>query len=542
MKIIPGLRIHHYVERVSIFLILVALIVGMVGCGQPDPSYTLTISSTDGGNVPTPGVGTFTYYAQGVIVLVVALVAEADEGYRFVNWTGDVGTIGNVSAASTNITVQGDYSITANFVKVYNLTISSTAGGNVTKPGEGTYNYDEGTVVDLVAAAEEGYIFVNWTGDVGDVAHAEDATTNITMNGNYAITANFALPVWDWYDLDAIRDNLSGSYLLMNDLDSTTAGYEELASPTANGGKGWQPIGTFGGTFDGQGYEIRDLVINRPNEVPIGLFGSVSAGGVVRNVGVINIDVSGWNYVGGLVGLNNHGQVLDSYSSGNVTGEWGVGGLVGRNDGGQVLDSYSTGSVISKLYFGGLVGQNVGGGTVSNSYSISSVTGGANTGTVGGLVGLNDGGQVLDSYSTGNVTGSSYVGGLMGDNRGTVSGSYSTGSVTGSGYVGGLVGYNDNGQVVDSYSTGNVTGSSFVGGLVGRNVGGTVSNSFWDTQTSGQGSSAGGTPKNTEQMKDIDTFTAYWDIVAVGDIGERDTGHTWNIVDDVTYPFLSWQP
>ena len=43
----------------------------------------------------------------------------------------------------------------------------------------------------------------------------------------------------DWYDLDAIRDNLGDGYLLMNDLDSTTAGYEELASPTANGGAGW---------------------------------------------------------------------------------------------------------------------------------------------------------------------------------------------------------------------------------------------------------------------------------------------------------------
>jgi hypothetical protein len=62
-----------------------------------------------------------------------------------------------------------------------------------------------------------------------------------------------------WYDLDAVRDNLAGHHLLMNDLNSTTAGYEELASPTANGGKGWDPIGyviyeggpIFKGTFDG---------------------------------------------------------------------------------------------------------------------------------------------------------------------------------------------------------------------------------------------------------------------------------------------------
>jgi hypothetical protein len=62
----------------------------------------------------------------------------------------------------------------------------------------------------------------------------------------------------NWHDLDAVRNDLSGHHRLMNDLDSTTAGYTELAGPTANQGKGWQPIGTqdkaFAGTFDGQGY------------------------------------------------------------------------------------------------------------------------------------------------------------------------------------------------------------------------------------------------------------------------------------------------
>ena len=73
----------------------------------------------------------------------------------------------------------------------YDLTISSTAGGSVTTPGEGTSTYDEGTVVDLVAAPDAGYDFVNWTGDVGTIADVGDATTTITMNDNYSITANF---------------------------------------------------------------------------------------------------------------------------------------------------------------------------------------------------------------------------------------------------------------------------------------------------------------------------------------------------------------
>ena len=73
----------------------------------------------------------------------------------------------------------------------YDLTISSTSGGNVTTPGEGTFTYDEGTVVDLVATPDAGYRFVNWTGDVGTIANVTVASTNITTNGNYSITANF---------------------------------------------------------------------------------------------------------------------------------------------------------------------------------------------------------------------------------------------------------------------------------------------------------------------------------------------------------------
>ena len=161
----------------------------------------------------------------------------------------------------------------------YNLTISSTEGGEVTTPGEGTFTYHEGTVVNLVAEAEEGYYFVNWTGDVSAITDVNADTTSITMNGQYSINANFGLEIRDWYDLDTVRDNLDGHHFLMNDLDSTTPGYEELASPTANGGKGWEPIGilggiaSFNGIFDGQGHEIRDLFVNRPDQIRIGLFG-----------------------------------------------------------------------------------------------------------------------------------------------------------------------------------------------------------------------------------------------------------------------------
>jgi len=72
------------------------------------------------------------------------------------------------------------------------LTISSTEGGDVIIPGEGTFAYDTGTAVDLVAVAEEGYYFVNWSGDVGTVASVFAASTTVTMDADYSIIANFA--------------------------------------------------------------------------------------------------------------------------------------------------------------------------------------------------------------------------------------------------------------------------------------------------------------------------------------------------------------
>ena len=153
----------------------------------------VTISSTEGGSVTTPGEGTFVY-SEGD---AVKLVATPDTGHGFVNWTGDVGAIVNVNAATTTIIMNDDYSITASFVelvKQYDLTTSSMNGGSVTVPGEGTFAFDEGTVVNLVAAADTGYRFVNWTGDVSTVADVNAATTTITMYGDYTIMASFVDP------------------------------------------------------------------------------------------------------------------------------------------------------------------------------------------------------------------------------------------------------------------------------------------------------------------------------------------------------------
>ena len=103
--------------RVSILLIIAVFTAGMVGCGQPSSSHTLTIASAPGGLVNTPGEGNFTY----PLGTVVNLVAIPNPSYQFNNWTGDIGAIDNAGAATTTITIYDNYSITANFEAQYEL-------------------------------------------------------------------------------------------------------------------------------------------------------------------------------------------------------------------------------------------------------------------------------------------------------------------------------------------------------------------------------------------------------------------------------------
>jgi len=187
MKTLLSSRKCHYISRAGILLIVVALTAGMVGCGPSPVEYALAIASTEGGSVTNPGEAMFTY-EEGT---VVNLVAEAEEGYHFANWTGDVDTIADVNTVITTITMNGSYFITANFVAVYDLTISSTIGGLVTVPGEGTFAYDANTVVSLNATPDTDCQFAEWTGDVGTVEDMYAASTTITMNDDYSITANF---------------------------------------------------------------------------------------------------------------------------------------------------------------------------------------------------------------------------------------------------------------------------------------------------------------------------------------------------------------
>jgi hypothetical protein len=240
--------------------------------------------------------------------------------------------------------------------------------------------------------------------------------------------------------LQEIKEGSSANYILMNNIDcSDTVNWNE--------GAGFKPIIGFSGIFDGQDYKITALYINSPLMFNVSLFGFIDTGAVVSNLGLENVDITGGENTGGLIGVNR-GTVTACYSSGSVDGSSYVGGLVGKQETKALVDnSYSTANVIS--------------------------------------IGKSAGGLVARNYGT----------------------------------------------ITNSYSIGNVNGGSYVGGLVGTGGGGTTTNSFWNTETSEQASSGGGTGKTTLEMKIQSTFTnAGWDFVNV-----------WEIEEGISYPYLLWQ-
>jgi hypothetical protein len=127
-----------------------------------------------------------------------------------------------------------------------------------------------------------------------------------------------------------------------------------VIAPDTDKTKDWFQGTRFAGVFDGAGHVISHLTIQ--GKEYLGLFGWLSRADV-KNLGVVEVNVTGSDGpVGGLVGLNE-GSVTDSYSTGAVSGpSWDVGGLVGLNDG-PVTRCYSTGAVRGKVWVGGLVGR-----------------------------------------------------------------------------------------------------------------------------------------------------------------------------------------
>ena len=376
-----------------------------------------------------------------------------------------------------------------------------------------------------------------------------------------------ATNIFTWAELNAMRTNLSGDFVLANDLGPGTAGYDTYAAAGANGGAGWLPVGTpeapFTGTFDGNGHTISGLVINRPEADAAGFFGALGTGAKVENLTLNEFSITARDMTAALAGrvqgatirdilvhdaslTTRHlsgalaGLVLDATIQGVritstddpagetgsftfITAETHAGGLLGRATNGTLTDISVHARIKADHRAGGLAGHLNGTASLQRAAVSGWVNAGSATATgdIGGLAGLLSGiAMVSDAYSVAHVTGPTNAG-LARSDEGT----------------GGLIGriQGEDIFVVNTYAaTATLTSVGPLGGLVGRNsafTGATIPftpnpalpplpatppnvlDSFWDAELSGQGApgttlgSEGGIALTSLRMKVSATFT-----------------------------------
>lgn len=288
-------------------------------------------------------------------------------------------------------------------------------------------------------------------------------------NAAFAVNGDAYTVISDATQLQDMGSDLSGKYVLAIDIDATD-------SENWDNGRGYAPVGgaasAFSGVLEGLGHQVDKLSINRPTTDNVGLFG-ITDGSVIQNIGLTNLNVIGRDNVGGMAGVNN-GSIGNAYVTGTIAALNNAGGLAGVND-----------------------------GAISNAYATSSINA---TGSVaGGLAGsLGSTGSISNAYASGAVTGGSVAGGLVGESAGTISNAYASGLVTG----------------------------TSTGGLVASVTDGLVDSSYWNTDSTGQATSADGTGLSTAAMHDVNSFSG-WDIDNQGG-----TGTVWRIYQGQTSPLL----
>lgn len=274
-------------------------------------------------------------------------------------------------------------------------------------------------------------------------------------------------------ELFTLRLYLDSHFIQTGDIDLTSLSKNNLT--------GWDPIGNatfpFTGVFDGGGFSISNLYINRPTVGNTGLFG-VAVGATFKDVRLIDVNVESWNRTGALCGYIANTVVENCLVTGDVHGR--------------------------ANWTGGLAGNSVNASEIMGSVSLANVTSlGFST---GGLTGTLEGGsQFSNSYASGSVSGTNYIGGLVGwlGSASTISSSYATGHVAAAQTGGGLVGGGDNNT--------------------------SANNSFYNTKTSGVTGSFVGEGRTTVQMVREMTFPD-WNFA-----------DTWRIHENVSYPYLAWQ-
>jgi filamentous hemagglutinin family protein len=369
----------------------------------------------------------------------------------------------------------------------------------ITVAGDITLASNKSLTLTYGTPSEGGNLYLNNATKI----NLRGSDAKFSVNGeNYQVIQNLN-------QLQTINQNLSGNYVLGQDIDATRtrdwhqgAGFVPLGGNTVYG-VGWANF--FTGKLDGLGHRIDGLHIQRPDRWGVGLIGAAS-GATVQNIGLSNIDITGNWGVGGLIGSLGGGHlpsvIRNSYTTGTLTvepkgvtsGGTVAGGLIGSISGSyntapgiQVSNVYSTVSIdataaTKNAYLGGLIGgigfvNNL---NIANTYFAGSIHSTAENASVGGLLGgtfhtyypprnqyPNDYGYSL--YRSYLPYNDEYVDDRNYSDKTSISGSYVSGALHGQGFVGGLVGYGDAGlSINNSYIHSESTGiATAIGNQVG---------------------------------------------------------------------------
>lgn len=388
--------------------------------------------------------------------------------------------------------------------------------------------------------------------------------------------------------LNNIRDYLTSHFIQTADID--------LGIPPWNEGEGWDPIGdyywtnpsiSFSGDYDGNNYEITNLMINRPDRSYVGLFGA-SLNSSFQNLHLTDVNIIGSTSVGGLVGFQNSDNISEIIKNCSVTGyveaKITVGMLIGYSTYAEILDCYSKGELISTKSDSNIAGGLVGSfwyGSMQNSFSIVTIT--SNGNIVGGLIGkadylnyiqncyviiniknaLNTTGGLFGSVSASSISNTiiencfvrgeikAYdyrTGGIFGYSAGfnydnvhypiQYKNCFADVVINGFTHVGGFGGiiYNYV-SLINCYSKGTILGSSILGGFIGYMDSPettNISECYWDTDTSGLLISDGGEGRTTDEMtfEYADNTYVNWDFTQ---IWREDTKNI-----NGGYPYLIW--
>ena len=347
-----------------------------------------------------------------------------------------------------------------------------------TETADGTHTYKNGFCTDDGCSAYEPAVLTTGKYDIdanGEITDSDEAYEIGTAGQLYwfAGLVNGTLT-------DGTAQNLKANAVLTADI---TVNENLLASiktdedgNVTNGSsfKAWRPMGMadekgyltgwYTGIFDGNGYSIRGLYVNRDEAADdvntwfissIGLFGYYS--GVTRNLSVIDSYMRGEDCIGSICGYSDGGTIQNCYSAATVCGDSYIGGICGRSEGNGIIENcYNTGYVYGdRINVGGICGDNF--STIENSYNVGSIKG--NNG-VGGIVGKSSRSDntiwIKDCYNIGNVIGvTENIGG-----------------------IGGYIGY---GLVENCYSQATVSGNKQIGGICGCGYKTTFQNTYYDS-------------------------------------------------------------